>query len=170
MDTATADVLPAWGAWLSDHWSWDWFVTLTFAPLDGETRASSTHSAVGWDLSDRRFREWVGGLAGQGTDPYWVRARERHQFNRSTHFHALVGGVGNLSRRDAWGEWFGRNGQARIEPVRGAGEAALYVAKYVVKQYGSVEFSENLGDVKRGAERWCEWHAGFVPDGPVFEQ
>lgn len=168
MDDSPDGTLDAWGSWLADTWHWDWFHTGTFAPLDGETRKSVTHTAVGWDLSDRRFRQWVEQLQQLAGQPvYWVRARERHQFNRSTHFHSLIGGVGNLSRRDAWREWFERNGQARIEPVRGADEVARYVSKYVVKEYGSVEFSENAGAMKRYAERgfWYPSRTGALPVG-----
>lgn len=112
---------------------------------------------MGYSLSDRRFREFVGQLEERsGVDQvYWLRAREPHQFSRSTHFHALIGGVGKLSRRDAFSEWFGRNGQARIVPVDrdfDSGETVgsrlavvRYVTKYVLKRDGEVAFSDNAG-------------------------
>jgi hypothetical protein len=139
-------VRTAWAQWLTDGWSWDWFTTHTFAP----PRAGGLHTVVGWGQSDGRFREWVDGLAKDGAEPYWFRAREPHQFSNATHFHALVGGVGNLSRRDAWRSWFERNGQARVDPIRSADDVALYVAKYVLKLDGSVDFSENAGRFTRG--------------------
>jgi len=159
------EVLEAWGDWIATAASWDWFVTGTFAPpgrkgSDEPARAEARerargHTSVGYSLSDRRWREWIAHQeARQPMEPvYWLRAREPHQFSRSTHFHALVGGVGNLSRRDAFGDWLRENGQARIVPVArdfDTGEAvgsrlavARYVCKYVLKQQGEVVFSEN---------------------------
>ena len=138
-----------WGGWLAREFSWDWFATLTFAPLEGaQSPGAVGHDRVGWDLSDRRYREWIEQLAERVPlgDVWWVRAREPHQFYESTHFHALIGGVGKLRRWDAWSEWFGRNGQARIEPVASVEAAGLYVAKYVTKRRdGEVTFSGNLG-------------------------
>lgn len=133
-----------WATWLSESWHWDWFFTGTFAPREG----TGTHTSVGWSLSDRLYREWVtlqDEKVATGPGVYWVRAREPHQFRNASHFHALIGGVGNLSRREAWAEWFERNGQARIEPIRGSGAVALYVAKYINKTGGELVFSENAG-------------------------
>jgi hypothetical protein len=50
--------------------------------------------------------------------------------------------------QDAWGDWFGRNGQARIEPVNTKG-ATYYVAKYINKSGGELVFSENAGHYGR---------------------
>ena len=141
---ADGDVLGAWAEWLSTQWEWDWFFTGTFAPLTG----SATHTLVGWNGSDKRFRAWVSGLPANA-DPWWVRAREPHQFRNATHFHALIGGVGNLRRDAAWRSWFERNGQGRVDPIRGTAECAGYVAKYVLKSGGELVFSENAKEHMR---------------------
>ncbi len=130
-------MIEAYSEWLSTHWAWDWFFTGTFAPVTG----SATHTVVGWSGSDRRFRDWVGGLP--AIQPYWVRAREPHQFRNATHFHALIGGVGNLRRDEAWRRWFEANGQGRVDPIKHPGEVAAYVAKYVLKAGGELVFSPN---------------------------
>lgn len=158
----------AWGEWLADGWDWEWFATLTFA----DPKDQGTHTSVGWALSDRLYREWIGRLdervrmAGH-PGAYWVRAREPHQLRRSTHFHALVGGVGNLSRRDAWSEWFGANGQARIEPVNTKG-ATYYVAKYVNKAGGELIFSDNAGLHMKESSRNDSGYGGDAPSEWVF--
>jgi hypothetical protein len=108
------------------------------------------HDLVGWRLSDERYREWVGNLEARTAlgSVYWVRSRERNPYRRGCHFHGLVGGVGSLSRRDAWREWFERNGMARIEPIRSVDSRAAvvaYVSKYVLKEDGEMMFSDNAG-------------------------
>lgn len=151
----------AWGEWLAEGWEWDWFSTHTFSDPKGE----GTHTSVGWSLSDRRFREWADSLAqkvGMGPEVYWVRAREPHKLRASTHFHALVGGVGKLRRDEAWGEWFRRNGQARIEPVNGLG-AGYYVSKYILKAGGEIVFSDNAGAYMKGGPSSGRGFSGDLP-------
>lgn len=132
-----AQVIEAYAEWLSTRWTWDWFFTGTFAPLAG----SSTHTVRGWSGSDKRFRQWVDALP--AISPYWVRAREPHQFRNATHFHALLGGVKDLSRKEAWRSWFEANGQGRVDPIKDPSEVAAYVAKYVLKAGGELVFSAN---------------------------
>jgi hypothetical protein len=81
-------------------------------------------------------------------EAYWLRAREPHQFRNATHFHALVGGVGTLSRRDAFQRWKDQNGMARIEPAANE-RIVAYVTKYVLKQDGELKFSDNLERFRR---------------------
>lgn len=143
----------AWGRWLASGWDWDVFATLTFS----DPKEQGSHTSIGWALSDRLYREWVGRIEERtnGTldsGVYWARAREPHQMRRSTHFHALIGGVGNLRRTDMWEDWFRRNGQARIEPVATKG-ATYYVAKYVNKTGGELVFSDNAAMYQTSAER-----------------
>lgn len=133
-------------------WSWDWFYTLTFDPADKVRNlvGGASHTHVGWSLSDRRFREWEQGIAAQLPPgaAYWVRSRERNPDRPGTHFHGLMGGVGNLRRDRAWREWFERNGMARIVPLSEANsrEAVVrYVTKYVLKDQGEMTFSPSLG-------------------------
>lgn len=148
-------VKEAWGSWLSDNWTWDWWATLTF---DQVTQAkggrfvpgSANHTLVGWQRSSDCWDHWLSQitdgreLAGLPT-PYWFRGREPNPNHRGTHFHALIGGVADLSRRDAWREWFESNGICRIEPYDVRRGAGWYVAKYVVKQLGDLTFSPNAG-------------------------
>lgn len=148
------EVQEAWGDWIAGAWRWDWFFTGTFS----DPKDQGTRTTVGWSASDRYFREWVSDveqtyhLDPSGVDVrdtstglWWVRAREPHQVRDSTHFHALIGGVGNLRRDQAWRLWFERHGQCRIEPVRPGAGAALYVAKYINKAGGELVFSEDAG-------------------------
>lgn len=159
-------VLEEWAEWIAGGWRWDWFATLTFSPPDG---GSLGHTTVGWSLSDRRFRTFVEHLedeAGPGS-VYWMRAREPHQFSAGTHFHALIGGVAQLRRTDAWRWWFERNGQARILPADAdpdTGEVVgnrlavcRYVVKYCLKQNGEVVFSDTMSAARRAPGRTRLW-------------
>lgn len=165
-----AEVTEAWAEWIAGAATWDWFFTGTFAPPGTKGADPSTgldrerargHTAVGYSLSDRRFREFIGRLDERQpmAGAYWLRAREPHQLSRSTHFHALIGGVGKLSRREAFEDWFRTNGQARIVPVMrdfDTGEAvgsrlavSRYVCKYVLKEHGELTFSDNAREFFR---------------------
>jgi hypothetical protein len=146
----TGGIVGEWSRWLTDQWRWDWFFTGTFGDPDEPARRLG-HTSVGWTLSDRLYREWVAELEARSPlqSVYWFRAREPHKHRSSTHFHALIGGVGKLSRRDAWRLWFERNGRARIEPITTVGAVATYVSKYVLKAEGQYEFSPNVGLFKR---------------------
>jgi hypothetical protein len=158
-------VQEAWGEWIAGRWSWEWFATLTFAPL-GDSR-QVVHDQVGWSAGDRHYREWIDSLeqtysvSGDRMRPvsstglWWVRAREPHQFRNATHFHALIGGVGNLTRKEAWQLWYRKHGMARIEPIREiggpgiVGGVAFYVAKYINKTGGELVFSDNAHEYMR---------------------
>jgi len=149
-ESAHRTVGDEWGEWLARAWDWEVFATLTFA--DPKDRVG--HTSVGWGLSDRLYREWTDRLQERlplGDSLYWVRAREPHQMRNSTHFHALIGGVGNLSRRLMWEDWKARNGMARVEPVSTKG-ATFYVAKYVNKTGGELTFSDNAGFHKKESD------------------
>ena len=161
------EVVGSWGQWLSDSWDWDWWVTLTYDPRR-PVGASGTHTAVGWSLSDRHYREWLHEVAqdaakrdgrpplGNSESPvYFIRGREPNPYRYGTHFHALVGGVATASRRAAWESWFGQHGMARIEPYDPRRGAGWYVSKYVVKQLGDIQPSDNLGAFRRpGPFQW----------------
>jgi hypothetical protein len=175
----------AMGQWLSEGWSWDWFVTLTY-DLDPSRRkfvpGSATHDVVGWGRSDKDWYRWLGDIVGKAAvsegdainGPYWFRGREPNPSNRGTHFHALVGGVANVSRRNAHALWFERHGFARIEPYDPTKGAGYYVAKYVAKELGDLVFSPNLGhhvrivdDGSRSAARRIYPAGWSYPNGPV---
>lgn len=147
--TDAGGVLDEWGRWLDSRWRWDWFATLTF---DQSKAGTGSHDVVGWSLSRRYWDEWATGIAERAGLPgiYWFRGREPNKNNRGTHFHALIGGVEDLRRSDAWSAW-SRHGFARIlpygedhegKPLQGA---ARYVSKYVVKELGDLEFSPDAG-------------------------
>lgn len=142
-----------WGDWLNHQWSWDWFVTLTH---DNSERAlgNGTRTVVGWRASVQRWDRWWEEVESLRVGPgpaYWVRAREPNPWRKGTHFHALVGGVGSeASRRRAWAAWFARGyGLARILPYDPTLGAAHYLAKYVVKELGDVQFSDGLGLLRK---------------------
>jgi hypothetical protein len=153
-------VRDAWGRWLSDSWDWDWWVTLTFDPVSIDSGGkfapgSATHTSVGWQRSQRSWDAWLSRIedkpaAGGLRSSFWFRGREPNPNRRGTHFHALVGGVAHLSRRDAWQSWFTDHGLARIEPYNPRRGAGFYVSKYVVKELGDLRFSENAGAFLKG--------------------
>lgn len=151
-----------WGEWLSTDWTWDWWFTGTFDPRKARMGSAThvvrdvlggTHAAIGWQRSQDCWDDWLSTITdGLGLDGlstvYWFRGREPNPFRYGTHFHALIGGVRDANRRDAWRSWFDRNGNARIEPydpLRGAG---WYVAKYVAKELGELRFSDNAGQFR----------------------
>lgn len=145
--------LREWGDWLEREWSWDLFVTLTHDNSEAAL-GRGTRSIVGWKASSDRWDRWLSeavipnSRSGTGLpDPYWVRGREPNPWRKGTHFHALVGGVGDVNRRGLWRWWFQEQGYglARILPYEPSKGAAHYLTKYVVKELGDVRFSDNLG-------------------------
>lgn len=173
--TLRKEALAQWGDWLSREWDWSWWVTLTYDPRRG-VKGSPTHgrmevdnrtgeryfaSVAGWSLSERHFHEWLGEALGDSTGAtpwagsvYWLRGREQNPWRYGTHFHALIGGVPtDVSRSRAWGLWFSRHGNARIEPYNPDRGAGWYVSKYVAKELGDIVFSPNMGDFAKGATR-----------------
>jgi len=165
--TERGGLVQEWAQWLTDGWAWDWFFTGTFGDPDEPERLRG-HTSVGWATSDRRFREWADGLdarLGRSGSAYWFRARELHKHRTTTHFHALVGGVGNLSRRQAWRDWFDRNGRARIEPINSRDAVSVYVAKYVLKDEGDYQFSPSAGLYRRKDAGDGERNVGRGEDG-----
>jgi len=162
VDSVTTDrkeALSQWGDWLSTHWDWDLFVTLTHDNSEAAL-GRGTRTIVGWSASSDRWDQWLdesviprirrsaGGLPGS---PYWVRGREPNPWRKGTHFHALIGGVGDIDRRAIWRDWFAQPedgglgfGLARILPYEPSRGAAHYLTKYVVKDLGDIVFSGNL--------------------------
>lgn len=137
------------GAWLSLP-QWDWYTTHTFKA-----------DYVSPKQSDRAWYSWFNGLRVSAkakgltpsiygsAAPFYFRVAE-FQGRGTLHFHALIGGVGDIRRllfKDMW-ELVG-NGFARVEaydPNRGA---ASYVAKYLNKADGDIRFSHNLTPLLR---------------------
>lgn len=58
--------------------------------------------------------------------------------------HALISSVGNLHRLEWMDEWNRRAGFARIRPFEPGRGATYYVAKYITKQIGDWDLSDNL--------------------------
>jgi len=161
------EIATEWGDWLSAEWEWDVFATLTH---DNSPQAlgQGTRSIVGWTASAKRWDSWLADTvipksrpADGLPDPYWVRGREPNPWRKGTHFHALLGGLGDVSRRDLWAGWFERGyGVARILPYDPRLGAAHYLTKYVVKELGDVQFSANLRRYRRSEN-------GADPNGGV---
>jgi len=151
------EVKDEWGRWLTESFEpFDWWTTLTFDPKRGPSGVDG-HTAVGWALSDRYWREWLSEVTGDdgstglvASRSWWIRGREPNPWRYGTHFHALIGGVENLNRTAAWRAWFFRHGMARIEPYDPRKGAGWYVAKYVVKELGDIRFSDNFGLHRKG--------------------
>ena len=127
------------GDWLTKNFDWDWYTTHTFS--DGMI---SKHKA------DGAWQSWLNGLVltckARGLPrPHYVRATE-HQENRdcqTIHFHALIGGIGDISRllfKDMWELW-GIGRVVEYDPQLGAG---FYVGKYMTKYDCELRFSRNL--------------------------
>src|SRR5437867_11383675 len=140
--TQQKEVLDAWGNWLADLAPWDWFVTLTYRSVGDGQYDRSPHS-LWW--YERAWTEFVRELSLPVRNVRWVRAWESHKWRPEPHLHALIAGVADLQRRDAWRWWWDRYGVNRILPYAPDRGAARYIAKYVVKELGDIRFSDNLG-------------------------
>ena len=122
----------AWGQFLLQFF-WDWFVTLTFRDEVGSFRAH------------RLFGRFVRDLEREAGIPiFWFRADEIGPHGGRFHIHALIGNVGNLRRMSWVDRWNRLAGYARILPFNSKRGAAYYCAKYVTKQSGDWDMSENL--------------------------
>lgn len=122
----------AWGQFLS-QFSWDWFVTLTFRDCVLSFRA---HRLFGYFVRDLE--------KAAGIPIFWFRADEIGSHGGRFHIHALIGNVAHLRRMtwmDRWNDWAG---YARILPFNEKKGAAYYTAKYVTKQSGDWDVSDNL--------------------------
>jgi hypothetical protein len=121
----------AWGDFLSQY-RWDWFVTLTF---EGDVKSFTAH---------RRCERWLRDLErAAGMPIFWFRADEYGELNGKFHMHLLVGNVAHLGRFAWMNRWQKHNGFARNFPYDPAKGASFYVAKYVTKQLGDYELSDN---------------------------
>jgi hypothetical protein len=77
-------------------------------------------------------------------EPTWVRGMEYQHWRGVPHFHALLSGVKDLRRDEAWQWWFKRFGMARILPYDRQLGAGFYLCKYVVKELGDIQFSDGF--------------------------
>ncbi|MBA7591847.1 hypothetical protein ES708_34015 [subsurface metagenome] len=125
----------AFGEWLSTP-DWQWYVTLTFRAADVSLKASDGH-----------WQSWLNTLTQackvMGKDhPFYFRVLE-FQDRGTPHYHALVGGVGDIRRllfKDIWE----LHGFARVEAYDKNKGANFYVGKYLTKNTGEIRFSHNL--------------------------
>jgi hypothetical protein len=74
----------------------------------------------------------------------WFRADEYGPHGGRLHLHALVSNVAHLHRFTWMNRWEKRNGYARILPFDPERGAAHYCAKYVIKQFGDWDLSDNI--------------------------
>lgn len=139
----------AWGTWLTDLGDevggWDWWATLTFKERSDQEIAQGW-TRVGWKYSQGAFDRWISflrDLRGIG-DPTWVRGREYQSWRGVPHFHALISGVAHLRRDQAWHWWFNKYGFARIEEYDTKRGAGYYLCKYVTKELGDIQFSQDF--------------------------
>jgi hypothetical protein len=121
-----------WGQFLC-QFLWDWFVTLTFRDSVGSFRAH------------RLFEHFVRELEkAAGIPIFWFRADEIGFHGGRFHIHALIGNVAHLRRLTWMDRWNKLAGIARILPFDSKRGAVHYTAKYVTKQSGDWELSDNL--------------------------
>jgi hypothetical protein len=124
-------LVEAWGEFLS-RFQWEWFVTLTFREPVGSFRAH------------RLFERFVRELEKAAGIAIRFRADEIGSLGGRFHIHAVIGNVAHL-RRMTWVDWWNRvAGYARILPFSAKRAAVFYCAKYITKQAGDWELSDNL--------------------------
>lgn len=122
----------AWGDFLAGY-PWDWFLTLTFRDPPGSFRAHRMFD---------RFARDIEKAAGVPTG--WFRGDEYGPLGGRLHIHALMLNTAHLPRIAWLNEWNRRAGFARILPFDATRGAAFYCAKYVTKEFGDHDFSENI--------------------------
>lgn len=149
------DLVQPWGEFLTDlgdrNGGWDWWFTGTFRDRPEEDIARGW-TKIGVKYSQRAYDGLINhlrDLRGIG-EPTWVRGMEYQSWRGVPHFHALLGGVKNLRRDEAWSWWFQKYGIARIEPYDRSLGAGYYLCKYVVKELGDIRFSPNIKTISGG--------------------
>jgi len=148
-NTRPEDLKQAWGGWLTELGDrvggWDWWATMTFRDRPAADIARGW-TKIGVNYADRAWKAFMQELrACRGIgEPTWVRGMEYQTWRGVPHYHALIGGVGHLRRDAAWGWWFKKYGINRILPYDRELGAGFYLCKYVVKELGDVQFSQNL--------------------------
>jgi hypothetical protein len=125
----------AWGQFLSGY-PWDWFCTFTFRSGDDPPSSFRAH---------RLFGSFMRDVTTRSEQPvFWFRGDEYGPRGGRLHIHALVGNVA-AERRLYWmDQWDRRAGYARILPFDPNKGAAFYCSKYVTKQFGDWNLSDNL--------------------------
>lgn len=130
------------GEWLSLP-QWDWYTTHTFKAEYVSPRQSDK-AWYAWFNSLRVTAKAKGltpSVYGE-VAPFYFRVAE-YQGRGTLHFHALIGGVGDIRRllfKDIWE----LEGFARVEKYDAGKGANFYVGKYLTKSDGDIRFSHNL--------------------------
>jgi len=133
------EMVESLGKWLCG-WDWEWWVSLTFH-----------YDKVGIIWSCKRWQKWIQRLRKQiGHRVEFVRVTE-YQLRDAIHFHALMlntDGYMRLRARDLWCNDM-KNGYARVLPYDPNKGAGYYISKYIVKEFGDIQFSRNLLKYRR---------------------
>jgi hypothetical protein len=122
---------------------WQWYVTQTFK-LDYVSPRQADRAYYAWYNSVRVAAKALGlcpSVYGPGA-PFYFRATE-YQDRGTLHYHALVGGVGDI-RRLSFKDLWELNGYARVEAYEAGKGANFYVGKYLTKTNADIRFSHNL--------------------------
>jgi hypothetical protein len=128
----TSELRDAMAGFLA-RFPWDWFLTLTFRdPVPSFT-------------AHRRFSRFARDIEKAANLPVaWFRADEYGPAGGRLHLHALMINTAALSRLHWMDQWNHRNGYARILAFDPALGAAHYCAKYLTKNFGDWDLSDNL--------------------------
>jgi len=132
----------AFGAWLSLP-EWDWYTTHTFK-ADYVSPRQADRAWYSWFNSLRvaaRAKRLTPSCYGSAA-PFYFRVAE-YQDRGTLHFHALIGGVGDV-RRLLFKDFWELSGFARVEKYDSDRGASYYVGKYLTKADGDIRFSHNL--------------------------
>jgi len=142
--------MQAWGDWVDQvgarKGGWDWFASLTFRDRTSQEQAIGW-TKVGWSYSKTACNQFLAHLRDlKGlNDLWWVRCREIQSWRGVPHWHLFVGGVADIRRLDVMDWWFNQGfGFARILPYERDRGGRFYLCKYLVKEFGDIEFSLNL--------------------------
>lgn len=160
------------GAWLTDKFQWDWYITHTFRDrcrhqsykvdyfycqkkddfcgISPSNCEDSSILPITPKFADARWQSWLNmvllACKNKGLSrPHYVRATEFQELreSRTIHYHALIGGVGDIRRlgfKDLW-ELNGHSRVVEYDPNRGAG---FYLGKYLTKYGTDLRMSHNL--------------------------
>ena len=122
---------------------WEWYVTLTFK-LNYVSPKQADTAYYSWFNSARVAAKALGlSTSIYGPDaPYYFRTTE-YQNRGTLHYHALVGGVGDI-RRLSFKDLWELHGFARVEAYDAGKGANIYVGKNLTKAEGDIRFSHNL--------------------------
>jgi len=138
----------AFGEWLS-HPEWSWYTTHTFKAAYVSPRQADK-AWYAWFNSLRlaaKAKGYTPSLYGEQA-PFYFRVAE-YQDRGTLHYHALIGGVGDI-RRLLFKDFWELNGFARVEQYEAGKGANFYVGKYLTKDAGDIRFSHNLTPLLQG--------------------